>query len=274
MHDRQGTRLAWCEAGEESGGPLLVLLHGLGGSRISWEPQLRGLSGAHRVVAWDLPGYGASPPLDGPVTFAALAAAVGRLLDELDAPSAHVAAISFGGMIAQYAAASMPERFRSLTLLATSSRFGLDGTSPDEWRAARLAPLDEGQEPAEFAERVLRSIAGPNIVPEAFEEQRAAMARISGRGLRSSIDCLITHDSRGVLGSITTPTQVLVGEHDAETPIAYAQDLVERIPGSVLHVIEGAGHLLNAEAPEQVNELIAAHVRSADAGHDARGVHP
>lgn len=258
--DRQGERLAWREAGE---GEVMLLLHGLGGSRISWEPQLRGLADRWRVVAWDLPGYGASPPLSGRVTFDGLAEMVIELLDELEVERGHLVGISFGGMIAQYAAARHGDRFASMSLLATSSRFGLDGTAPDVWRAARLAPLDAGLEPADFAERVLRAIAGPDISTEAFAQQQAAMARISGAALRRSIDCLVTHDSQPLLPQLTTPTQVLVGELDAETPVAYADDLAARIPGAVRHAIAGAGHLLNAEAPEQVNELLAEHVLRA-----------
>ena len=72
--------IAWREAGK---GEAVVLLHGLGGSRTAWRSQLDGLSTRHRVVAWDLPGYGASAPLDGPLTFPALADAVARLLDAL-----------------------------------------------------------------------------------------------------------------------------------------------------------------------------------------------
>lgn len=140
--DVQGRRIAWREARPaDGGGAVVLLLHGLGGSRISWEPQLASLGTTSLVAAWDLPGYGASPPLEGPTTFASLADAVADLADELGADLVHLVGISFGGMIAQYAAATHPDRVASLTLLATSPKFGLDGTEPAAWRAARLAPL-------------------------------------------------------------------------------------------------------------------------------------
>ncbi|MEP7111879.1 MAG: alpha/beta fold hydrolase [Ilumatobacteraceae bacterium] len=252
-HDVDGQRFAWREAGA---GPLLVLLHGLGGSRLSWEPQLEVLAGDHRVVAWDMPGYGGSRPLDGAVTFASLAEAVIDFLDLLDAKAAHLAGISFGGMIAQYVAARFPSRVLSLSLLSTSPAFGLDGTKPSEWRAARLAPLDAGREPADFADDVLAAIAGPHVSPEALAGQRAAMARVPGDALRHSIDCLVTHDSRAVLPSITAPTLCAVGELDEETPVAYAFALADLIPQARLVVIPQAGHLLNVEAPDAVNRLL------------------
>ena len=68
LTDVDGERFAWRESGDRSAS-VLVLLHGLGGSRLSWEPQLHGLASCSRVVAWDMPGYGNSPALDAAVTF-------------------------------------------------------------------------------------------------------------------------------------------------------------------------------------------------------------
>ncbi|MGD9705815.1 MAG: alpha/beta fold hydrolase [Acidimicrobiia bacterium] len=263
--DVRGERFAWREAGRGDGLPI-VLLHGLGGSRISWEPQLAGLSERRRVAAWDLPGYGESPADDGPLTFVRLADDVAAFADELGAERFHLVGISFGGMIAQYAAVAHRERVDTLTLLSTSPCFGLDGTSPDAWRAARLAPLDAGREPADFAEAVLAGIAGPGISPVALAGQRAAMARITGAALRRAIDCIVAHDSRAVLGSVAAPTLCLAGELDTETPAAYAEVLAELIPGARVEVLPGAGHLLNVEAPEAVNALIEEHIERVERG--------
>jgi 3-oxoadipate enol-lactonase len=258
--DVNGEQFAWRESGD---GPVLILLHGLGGSRLSWEPQLEGLADRHRVIAWDMPGYGASRPLEAEVTFTALADSVIAFLDTLGAGEVHLGGISFGGMIAQYVAARHPRRVLSLALLSTSPMFGLDGTKPDEWRAARLAPLDAGREPVDFAGDVLRAIAGPHISAAAMEEQRAAMARVTGRALRASIDCLVTHDSTALLPAITAPTVCMVGDLDQETPAAYGFALADLIPNARLAVIPMAGHLLNVEAPEAVNQLLDELMESA-----------
>lgn len=260
--DVDGDRFAWREAGH---GDLVVLLHGLGGSRISWEPQLAALSAQYRVAAWDLPGYGASAPLaDEPTTFAALSQAAADWIATLGANQAHVVGISMGAMISQYLAVWHPQCVRSLTLLSTSPAFGLDGTSPDEWRAARLAPLTAGQQPAEFADQVLRAIAGPHIDDAALDGQRRAMARISGEALERSIECVITHDARPLLSAITAPTLVMVGELDAETPPAYARVLSEGITHAWLQTVPTAGHLLNVEAADVVNAAIARHLKHVE----------
>ena len=197
--------LAWREAG--SGAPAAIFLHGLGGSRTAWDDQLRELSDRRRCVAWDLPGYGAAPPPAGDMTFAALADTVARLADAIEPEDRpHLIGLSLGGMIAQHAALAHRGRFRSLTLLGSSPAFGLDGTTAADWRAARLAPLDAGQEPADFADAVLRSIAGPGISEQAL----AAPARGDGAHHRrrpaAPIDCLVDHDLRDRLAEIDLPT--------------------------------------------------------------------
>jgi pimeloyl-ACP methyl ester carboxylesterase len=264
--DVDAAPIAWRQVGRHTTADHpVVFLHGLGGSRLSWDPQLAAVGQVRYSVAWDLPGYGASEPLGNgrtALTFERLAESAARFIKSLGVPAAHVVGISFGGMIAQYLAAWHPQHVRSLTLLATSPAFGLDGTDPAAWRAARLAPLDAGRAPGDFAESVLRSLAGPTIAPEALDQQVAAMRRVPSEGLRRSIDCLITHDSRALLPSIVAPTQCLVGDLDTETPPTYSQAIVDLVPGARLVVVPGVGHLLNAEAPETVNQAILHHIHA------------
>jgi pimeloyl-ACP methyl ester carboxylesterase len=257
--DVDSTPTAWREVG--AGPRVAVLLHGLGGSRIAWRPQLGPLSAQHRVVAWDGPGYGASSPITAP-TFDAYSERAAALIREVS-PSEPVdlVGMSFGGMIAQYTAHRFPDLIRSLTLLCTSPAFGLDGTDPVEWRAARLAGLETFGSPAAAAPAILASLAGPNaahVVPEAVE----AMTRVPMDGLLASLATITTHDSRAILPTITIPTLVLVGADDDETPPSYAEAIVDLMPNARLVVIPGAGHLLNLEAPDAVNEAISLHWES------------
>ena len=244
--------VAWREQGR---GQPVVFLHGLGGSRTSWEPQLAGLSDAFRCIAWDMPGYGASAPVE-PLTFAAVADAIARLLDAAGVDRAHLAGESFGGMHALHTALHHPDRVDRMVLANTSPAFGLDGTDPAAWRAARLAPLDAGLTPADIAVDVLTAVAGPGLGDDVLAMRAAAFARIPSNGLRAAVECLPSHNVLDRLVEIAAPTLVIAGDLDTETPVAYATALVDGLPNAELVVLNGIGHLAVSEAPETYNRLV------------------
>lgn len=242
-----------------------ILLHGLLGSRRAWEPQLAGLSAERTVLAWDAPGFGRSATLGAP-SFEALGDAVARCADEAGFDRFHLVGLSFGGMIAQHAALRHPHRLVSLSLLATSPKFGLDGvTTPEAWQAARRAPLDAGQQPADFAPAVIGSITGPDTPAGVLAEQIDAASLVNPAGLRMAIDVLVTHDTRDALAGIDVPTLCVVGDLDAETPVDYSRFVAERIPGATLVVVPGAGHIVSAEAPDVVNGVLLDHFSRSEA---------
>ena len=232
-----------------------MFLHGLGGSRTSWEPQLTGLRTGFRCIAWDMPGYGASAPVEH-LTFAAIADAVARLLDDAGVDRAHLVGESFGGMHALHTALRHPDRVGRLVLANTSPAFGLDGTDPDAWRAARLAPLDAGRTPADIAEKVLTSVAGSGLSVDMLAMRVAGFARIPSAGLRAAVECLPTHDVRDRLANINAPSLVIAGGLDAETPVAYSRILADGLPDTELVVLDGIGHLAVSEAPHTFNRIV------------------
>ena len=237
---------------------VVLFLHGLGGSRTGWDPQLTDLAEAgYHCAAWDMPGYGCSAPAPAPLTFDVLADACAMWMDALGAAAAHVVGLSLGGMVAQHVALRHPRRVRSLVLMDTSPAFGLDGTtSAESWMAQRLQPLRDGSTPADMAPQVLRGIMAPGVSDGVLATAVAAMSRIPTAGLAAAIECLVTHDTRARLREIAAPTLVMVGEHDDETPLAYAAHLADGIPGSHLEQVPAAGHISNLEAPAAVNHLL------------------
>lgn len=260
--DVDAVPVAWREEGD---GPLVLLLHGLGMTRTGWDPQLAALGGRYRCVAWDMPGYGASPPPPAPLSFALAADAAAGLIGALGATSAHVVGLSMGGQIALHLALRHPARVRSLALLDTSPAFGLDGTDPEAWKRLRLDPLDRGVTPAQMAEPVLRSIMAPDVAPDALAAAVASMERIPPDGLRATVEMLPTHDVRARLPEIACPTLVVVGERDRETPPAYAEAIAAGIPGARLEVVPRAGHIVNLEAPAETAALLSAHLDAVEA---------
>ena len=249
-HDRHP--VAWREAGA---GPPVVFLHGLGGTRTAWDPQLRGLAGRFRCIAWDMPGYGASAPV-ADLTFGAVADSLAGLLDTLEIEAADLVGLSFGGMHALHAAIRHRSRVGRLVLADTSPAFGMDGTTPQAWKATRLAPLDAGLSPAEFAGGILDAICARALEPPLRSQLIESFGRISPAGFRAAVECLPHHDVRDTLGGIDAPALVIVGEADRETPVAYAEALAAGLPNATLEVLERVGHLSPSEAPERFNQLV------------------
>lgn len=261
IRDEAGQFLAWRSSGPGDAPPA-VFLHGLGGNRSSWEPQLNGLADLRRCLACDLPGYGRSPGRPG--SLPELAAAVARWITGLGQGPADVVGLSFGGMVAQHLALDHPETVRTLALLDTSPAFGLDGvTTPEDWLASRGIGSAAADTPAPDTGRIIAGITGPRCSGEVRAEAAAIMREVPPATLEASCRALVRHDTRDRLHEITAPTLVMVGENDAETPVPYARAIADRVPGARLVVVPEAGHLLNVEAPATVNQELRRHWEGA-----------
>ena len=270
--DRDERPVAWREAGPTDG-ELVVLLHGLGGSRIAWEPQLASLSMAgYRAAAWDMPGYGASARPRA-WTFDALAGAAATWITGFGRGPAHVVGLSMGGMVALHLALAQPALIRSLVLCDTSPAFGFDGaTNAETWVATRLAPIRAGATPASIAAGVIGSIMAPGAT--AVGEASAAMARIGPDAFEGAVRCVPSHDVRERLSEIAAPTLVVVGELDRETPPSYARHLADHIAASRYVEIAGAAHISNLERPAQFDAAVLdflGKVATPPAGSESAG---
>ena len=252
--------VAWREAGS---GDVVLFLHGIGHSRIAWDRQLEHLSDRWRCVAWDLPGVGASEPLEA-MTFPAIADAAVSLLDRLGVHSAHLVGLSFGGQQALHVAVGHPDRVRSLVLADTSPAFGTNGMTREEWIDQRLEPLRSGRTPADIAESVMAGISGPDFSGPDFDLAVAAMGRLTPQGYEDAVRCLPTHDVRDALATIDVPTLVVVGELDPATPPGVARLLADGIPDARLVELPGIGHLTPNEAPREFNRLVREFLDAQD----------
>lgn len=234
----------------------MIFLHGLGGTRTAWDPQLRGLADRFRCIAWDMPGYGNSAPIEA-LTFPAIADSLAGLLDTLELEVVDLVGLSFGGMHALHTAIRHPRRVRRLVLADTSPAFGLDGTTAQAWKQTRLDPLDRGLSPGEMAESVIEAICAGPLEPEIHRQLVESFGRISPAGFRAAVECLPSHDVRDDLAGIAGPALVIVGAEDRETPPSYAEALAGALPRSTLEILDGVGHLSPSEAPERFNRLVA-----------------
>ncbi len=237
---------------DSGSGPVLLCLHGIGGSAQSFRGQLAGLSNEYRVIAWDAPGYGESPDPPGPLSAADYADQIAGVLDRIGAGHAVVLGMSWGGVLAAEFALRHPKRVRALVLGDSTRGSGRTaaGAAAMRSRPDELATLGA----REFClARARRLVADPARV-DAVADAMAAAIRLPGYGYAAAYMADTDHSTR--LSQITAPTLVVYGALDEVTGRPESLAIAEAISGSRLVEIPDAGHLANQEAPEAFNAAV------------------
>jgi 3-oxoadipate enol-lactonase len=235
--------LAFRELGGAAGLPLLVLGPSLGTSTILWEAVVPALREHHRLIAWDLPGHGASPAATEPFTVAELAEALVAPLDG----DFFYAGVSLGGATGLELLLAHGAGVRAAAIIASGARLG----EPSAWRE-RAATVR-----AESTSSIIIASAERWFAPESM----AAHPQLSGRLLHALQDAddesyalcceaLSTYDVQGRLAEVTAPVLALWGRHDAVAPEARAVEIAQGVARGEVAVIEGAAHLPPAEQPD------------------------
>jgi len=263
----RGRRVNVIELGS---GPPIVFVHGLSGSWQNWLEQLPVFARDHRVVAFDLPGFGASEMPSEPITISGYARFVDELLSALGMSSAAVVGNSMGGFIGAELAIAFPERVERLVLVSAA---GLTiEHQRDERVLALLKSLDKrlaayagwfgtrsevlARRPR--ARRMLLALVAyrPDQLPPALV---AEQIRGSGKpGFVPALDALTSYPIRDRLPEIACPTLIVWGTEDRLVPVSDADEFARLIPNSRKVVWTQTGHMAMLERPEAFNRLLAA----------------
>jgi pimeloyl-ACP methyl ester carboxylesterase len=262
-----GRRMNVVELGS---GPPVVFIHGLSGSWQNWLEQLPVFARDHRVIAFDLPGFGASEMPTEPITIAGYGRCVDALLDELGVGSAAVVGNSMGGFIGAELAIQFPARVERLVLVSAA---GLTiEHQRNEHVLTVLRTLDKrlaayigwvASRSDTFARRprarqLLFGIIArrPDRLPGPLV---AEQIRGSGKpGFVPALDALTNYPIRDRLGEIACPTLIVWGTQDKLVPVRDADDFERLIPNARKVVWPDTGHVAMLERPEAFNRLLAA----------------
>ena len=248
-------------------GPLVLMLHGAGGGFRSFAPQVETLASlGFRAVAWDMPGYGHSPPIE-PWSFKGLANRCAALIDALTADGTDDGRVALvgqglGGMVAQEVALRRPERVRQLVLVATAARVA-PGDAYHAYAVRGLDWLDQGKAMTEIAETLLPRLVSPGALPAGVRLATVCQASVHAATWRRALEALMGFDRRAALADIHVPTLLLAGEHDRITPPATLQAMADAVPGSRCVTLPGAGHLPQLEQPDAFDEQLLDFLRHA-----------
>lgn len=235
-------------------GEPVVMVHGFGGSLETWEANQAALASAgYTVAALDLPGHGESSLEVGSGSLDGLAAAVRDYAGAVGMRRAHFVGHSMGAAVCLALADQDPARVRSLTLVGPAGlgqKIDADGIRGLVGARSRedLMPLlqrffaNPAAVPAAMLERMLR-----------FKQREGAIEALTKIAMSRYAGTPSGRPLRDVLG--TVPTLMIWGAEDRMIPPP-AQD--EQVRNGVrLHVLAGAGHLVQLEAADEVNRLIA-----------------
>lgn len=228
-------------------GTPLLLLHGFPFDARSYAPQLANPPRGFRLLVPEHRGFGRSEFVPGVATMDAMAEDALALLDALKLDSAVVGGVSMGGYVAIALTRLDPGRVRGLVLIDTQS-------TPDDdagrERRENVARDVEAHGVGALVDGLLPKLTLPTAPAQVRAELEAMMRAQNPLAVAAASRGMAARaDGKDILSRYAGPCRVIVGEHDAITPVEKARQLQSLVQGATLHVIPGAAHLPNLEQP-------------------------
>jgi 3-oxoadipate enol-lactonase len=254
-----GLKLAYVDHGS---GPPMVAIHGWGGNKSVWRPQIDAFSREHRFIAIDMPGHGDSGRPDGDHYYspAACADMTRALMDQLGLDRAIILGQSMGTFVSQLIYHSDPRRVAALVLT------GALAGSPPAGKIAGVWVESIAQEIArrgikDYLDDNVRYWFSPSFDAAQIEQTTAERHKLASHAALAYCRAVSSLDIRDRLSEIRVPTLIIDGSEDSRTPIEEGELMNRRIPDAWFKVIKGAGHLVNVEQPDAFNKAVLSFIR-------------
>lgn len=242
-----------------TGGPCVVLIHGMGDSWRSYEPVLEHVPDDVHVLVPSLRGHGDADRPDSGYTPADFASDLEALLDDAGVVRAVIAGHSSGAQVAQLFALTYPERTLGIVLI------GAPGAMRSHPGAADLdqvfSTLEDPIDPAMVRGFTASLFAGP-APAEFLDAQVAESLKVPAHVIRSTWAGIREFDISDKLGDVAVPTLIVWGDRDRlEVASREVQEMfVRTIPDAELVVYPGVGHSPHWEQPARVAGDLATFV--------------
>lgn len=257
--------------------PPFVLFHGLGGCSRHWLRVMPALAEHSRVIALDLPGFGASEASARPVSLDGLADVVSEVVALLELGPVVLVGHSFAGPVALRFAARHPELATGLVLAGGavfqfSALLGLHSvprflrTRPRETIAIFAEVLSAGLPlPAAVRRAIARSsplrrltlwpyVRDPGAL--SIESATLLLDGAGAHGVFSTVRAVAGSDPLERIDSVRCPILSLGGECDLIVPLADIRELQSGVPQARTFVFEGCGHMAMLERPQAFVEQV------------------
>lgn len=244
-----------------------MLLHGTPFSSFVWRGVARALAPHFRVYVWDMPGYGASEKRSGQdVSLAAQGEVLVELLEHWGLERPAVVAHDFGGAVALRAHLLHGADYERLALVDPvalapwgSPFFRLVGEHVAVFE--QLPPAMHGALVREYVKSASNRGLDEATVDSLVEPWSGELGQPAFYRQIAQADQRFTDEVQGSYGDIHMPTLVCWGAADTWIPLAKGHELAASIPGAQLRVIEGAGHLVQEDAPAELAAALFAFLR-------------
>jgi len=262
----------YVDYGGPDAGPLLVLVHGLGGSLASWAAIAPALARTTRVLAIDLAGFGRSQGSGLSASLPANRDLLHRFLIQVAGRPAVLVGHSMGGTIAATQTSRNPETVAGLVLISPVVPWirdelerRLDSAAATVSRAIKPGGASRCRAPGaseQLAGATTRlSHAHESLLSARFLGQYLAVARERGWGRSPSTELITAGRSltwtllhrrqfTAMLSGIQTPVLWLHGDSDPLIPVAVARDAARRKPTWSFQTARDIGHEPHREAPD------------------------
>jgi pimeloyl-ACP methyl ester carboxylesterase len=258
-----GARANYVEMGQ---GPPLVFVHGLSGCWQNWLENIPHFARTHRVIAFDLPGFGASPMPPWEISIQAYGRFLRDFCERLTVEHCSLVGNSMGGFIATELAISDPERVDDLVLVSAA---GITWARARREPAQMLARVGRAAAPLalrfqmsalrrpKFRQRAFGGVFhDPNgLRPEMLWEN--VVPALKSPGYFDAMTNLVGYDVRDRLGEIGVPTLIVWGRNDRVVPVPAALSYKRRIGDNAeLVIFDRCGHVPQIERPVRFNRVV------------------
>lgn len=235
---------------EAGSGPVLLLLHSNGHSGRQFEPLMRLLSDRFRVIAWDQPGHGDSDPVTRHLSVADFAGAVIGFLDAMGLDQVSVLGNSIGGAIAAELGGTHPDRIDRLFICECPLR------DPADWETAWPQVERNHAVVMQSEADIVARVAGADDWMRSWWNVERSKA--GGWAMLSVMWALRRHDMRACFAACKLPAVMIYG---ADSQLAKrAEAATALVPGAVLEMLPGCGHLPMLDDPALLARTILKHM--------------
>ncbi len=228
----------------------LIFIHGSGGNSNNWKNQLNSLTINLDLIAIDLPSHLNSDEFDG-LSLELYVGVLEELIDTLKRDKVILCGHSLGGAIIQSFYFKNPNKVLGLILVGSGARLRVSPMILNSLANDYQKYLDELPSGAFYRKTSLE------IINEVVEESSKVPAPVT----LSDFRICDAFDTLNKTESINVPCLIICGNQDRLTPAKYSMYFHEKIKTSELALIDGAGHFVMLEKPNEVNKAIESFLK-------------